>query len=184
MAEKKNGVVNNKLIGRVIIQGDRYFFESKDSCVYDIKQDEIAKRLAYSGEICIFELDKAPKLAASITGKITNIMGKEGDPIPEGLAIATIYNLTHPFNQNAIRQAENMPNEVTEDQWKGFRDLRDVDFVTIDPDTAKDFDDAVFAEKNDDGTYTLRVAIANVANYIEDGSPLYYEILAIATLRV
>ncbi len=176
MAEKKNGAVNNKLIGRVIIQGDRYFFESKDSCVYDIKQDEIAKRLAYSGEICIFELDKAPKLSASITGRITDIMGKEGDPIPEGLAIATIYNLTHPFNTNAVQQAERMPDEVTEEQWKGYRDLRHIDFVTIDPDTAKDFDDAVHAERNEDGSYTLRVAIANVANYIEDGSPLYYEI--------
>jgi len=181
MAEKHSGIVNNKIRGRVIVQGDRYFFESKDSCIYDIKQDEVAKRLAYSGELCIFELDKTPKLSSSISGRITDIIGKEGDPIPEGLAIASVHNLNVPFGKNAIQQTEDMPSSVAKAQWRGYRDLRDVDFVTIDPDTAKDFDDAVYAEKHDDGTYTLRVAIANVANYIHNGSPLYFEILSRGT---
>lgn len=177
MAEKRNVVLDEKLIGKVVIENGRYIFLSKTNMKFDIKQDEMAKRLAYSGEICIFEFDKNPKLSSDIIGKITQIMGKEGDPIPEGLAIATVHNLISPFGKNAMDQTSKLPTEVTKEQWEGYRDLRNIDFVTIDPDTAKDFDDSVYAEKNPDGSYTMRVAIANVANYIEEGSPLWYEIL-------
>ncbi len=173
----KNRKEEQKIIGRVFVSNDRYYFQSKDGEIWDIKQNDLAKRLAYSEELCIFTVSKDKAPSASIVGEITDVMGRAGDPLPEGLAIATVHNLTNPFSHSALRQAEAMPSTVTKEQFEGFRDLRDIPFVTIDPDRAKDFDDAVFAEKHEDGSYTLRVAIANVANYIDRGSPLHNEIM-------
>lgn len=178
MVDKNNKLTNNKIIGKVILRDNKYCFEAKNGDFINIAQDEIAKRLAYSGEICILELaDFKTQSINNIGGEIVEIIGKEGDPIPEGLAIAKVHNLITPFSEQALEETAKMPTNVTGEQWQGYRDLRHINFVTIDPDNAKDFDDAVYAEKNEDGTYTFMGAIANVANYIDKNSELYKEIL-------
>jgi len=182
MVDKNNKSTNNKIIGKVILKENKYCFEAKNGDFFNIAQDEIAKRLAYSGEICILEVsDFRTQSIRNIGGEIIEIIGKEGDPIPEGLAIAKVHNLTTPFSDEALDETSKMPINVTSEQWQGFRDLRHINFVTIDPDNAKDFDDAVYAEKNEDGTYTFMGAIANVANYIDKDREIYKEILSRGT---
>ena len=100
--------------------------------------------------------------------RVVEVVGKQGDPKTISLICLHEAGLSDHFPQNVIDQTEGM--KVPE---LGKReDLRNVPLVTIDGADARDFDDAVFAEKLDDGTYHLIVAIADVAHYVKFGTAL------------
>ncbi len=82
------------------------------------------------------------------------------------------YGLSPAFSDAALAEVKGMKVPTIED---GFEDLRDLPFITIDPDTAKDFDDAVLAVKNEDGTTDVYTAIAGVSRYVRPGMALYEE---------
>ncbi len=171
MAERINKT--GKIRGKVIVNNGKYFFEAKDGSRYFIKQNDIAKRLAYSKELCIFELDKNAKLSSDIMGNIVDIIGKEGEILPEIEALVIERGLNRPFTNGALREANDLPETVEQDDWKDYLDLRNKKFVSIDPDTAGDFDDIVCAEKNKDGSYNLYIGIAGVSHYVKKGSRLF-----------
>jgi ribonuclease R len=76
-----------------------------------------------------------------------------------------------------MNQAESIPNEVEYKDLKGRVDLRDVPFVTIDGEDARDFDDAVYCTPSNDtkGGWRLLVAIADVSHYVLPGTPIDQE---------
>jgi len=158
--------------GVVVKVNGLYYFSSRKGHLYNLPQTEEVKQLCNNGKLCVFELVTG-RNDQFLYGKIVEVMGNSGDPIPEGKAIAKSYDLIREPSQKVMDEVASIPQEVSGDQIKNIADLRDVPFVTIDPDTAKDFDDAVYACKNPDGTYTLKVAIANVASYIKPGSALF-----------
>src|SRR5260221_377412 len=82
------------------------------------------------------------------------------------------FDLPHEFSKKSLAAARAMPEEVRAEDLKGRRDLRDVPFVTIDGETAKDFDDAVHAVRDGKKGFRLRVAIADVSHYVHPGDPL------------
>ena len=173
-----------KFIGVVKNVNGKYVFENKEGFVFNIPQDEIAKRLAYSNEIAIAESTDGGRTQDECANvEIIEIMGKEGDPIPEGLAIAKLHGLVREVGEDVREQVASIPDKIDAKKFLSkFNDLRYVPFVTIDPDRAKDFDDAVYAEKLDDGTYIIRKAIANVAYYVGGKeSPLFEHIKNIGT---
>lgn len=97
--------------------------------------------------------------------RITEVLGRQGDPKTISLISLHEAGLSDSFPQDVLDETKDM--KVPE---LGKReDLRDVPLVTIDGADARDFDDAVFAEKLDDGTYHLIVAIADVAHYVKFG---------------
>ena len=69
------------------------------------------------------------------------------------------FDLPHEFSKKAMAQARAIPEELREEDFAGRKDLLDLHFVTIDGETARDFDDAVYARKEGKG-WRLRVAIA------------------------
>ncbi|MFN3505795.1 MAG: ribonuclease R, partial [Caldimicrobium sp.] len=81
---------------------------------------------------------------------------------------ATIYNYNLPqeFSEQVQKELNKLPEEVTEQDFKGRIDLRDLPFVTIDGETARDFDDAIYVKKTAKG-YKLWVAIADVSHYVK-----------------
>ncbi len=100
--------------------------------------------------------------------KITEILGKQGDPKTISLISLHEAGLSDSFPDEVIKDTKGMKVPPL-----GKReDLRDVPLVTIDGADARDFDDAVFAEKLDDGGFHLIVAIADVAHYVRHGSAL------------
>ncbi len=100
--------------------------------------------------------------------KIIEILGKQGDPKAISMISLHEAGLSDTFPDEVVREAQGL--EVP--SIKGREDLRKTPLVTIDGADARDFDDAVFAQKIDDGGYHLIVAIADVAHYVKAGSNL------------
>lgn len=104
-------------------------------------------------------------------GKVTKILGHINDPGVDILSVIMANNLPLEFPEEVIHQLEDIPEEVNEKEWAGRMDIRHLQTVTIDGEDAKDLDDAVTISKKDN-IYTLGVHIADVTNYVTEGSPL------------
>ena len=100
--------------------------------------------------------------------KITERLGRVDSPRAASLIASAIHSLPSVFSAEAIAESEAAPLPIL---TKDRTDLRDIPLVTIDGEDARDFDDAVFAEADDDGFHII-VAIAEVAFYVQEGSAL------------
>src|SRR5437867_7856407 len=104
-------------------------------------------------------------------GEIIEVLGPASSPGIDMLSIIRKYHLPAEFPKDVLDQAERISEEVDARQFEGREDLREEFIVTIDPDDARDFDDAVQVEKTTSG-WRLGVHIADVAAYVEPGSAL------------
>ena len=109
-------------------------------------------------------------------GMITEIIGHVNDPGTDILSIVKAYGLPEGFPDAVMNQVEGIRDEVTAEDLAGRKDLRDWQTVTIDGEDAKDLDDAITLTRTGDG-YRLGVHIADVTNYVTEGSPLDQEAL-------
>jgi len=109
-------------------------------------------------------------------GEIIELLGQEADIKVQEALVKSNHNIRLRFPSGSLRQAEALPAEPSEKDLQGRRDLTAKPFVTIDGATAKDFDDAILVEELKGG-YRLWVAIADVAHYVPEGSPLDREAL-------
>ncbi len=123
------------------------------------------------GEVATVELVAQPSKHAQPTGRVVEVLGNYADPGMEIEIALRKFDLPHEFSKRALALARAMPDQVREQDAKGRRDLRHLPFVTIDGETAKDFDDAVQAERDGRG-FRLRVAIADVSHYVRPGDAL------------
>ncbi|QGY38798.1 ribonuclease R [Pseudodesulfovibrio cashew] len=109
-------------------------------------------------------------------GQITGILGPEEDITVQEALVKSNHNIRTRFPSGSLSQAEALPEEPSEKDLRGRRDLTAKPFVTIDGSTARDFDDAILVEQRNNG-YRLWVAIADVSHYVPEGSPLDREAL-------
>ncbi|HHH51911.1 MAG TPA: VacB/RNase II family 3'-5' exoribonuclease, partial [Campylobacterales bacterium] len=108
----------------------------------------------------------------SLTDRVLEVFGDLSDPkVDEKISLA-LYNRADKFEQDCIDQAKKVEKFVNADKHPNRIDLRELDFCTIDPVTAKDFDDAIYFDIK---TYTLFVAIADVSHYVDYFSPIDQE---------
>ena len=108
----------------------------------------------------------------SLTDKVLEVFGHLADPkVDEKISLA-LYNRADKFEQDCIDQAKKVEKSVNANEHPNRIDLRELDFCTIDPVTAKDFDDAIYFDIK---SYTLFVAIADVSHYVEYFSPIDQE---------
>ncbi|MDP2173373.1 MAG: VacB/RNase II family 3'-5' exoribonuclease [Candidatus Cloacimonadaceae bacterium] len=98
-------------------------------------------------------------------GKVTEVLGLSGDPQVELLAVLRQYDLPMEFPEPVICEVNLIPEEISAEMISHRKDLRKLYTFTIDPASAKDFDDAISLEKHDSG-WTLYVHIADVAHYV------------------
>ena len=117
-------------------------------------------------------------------GRIKEILGHVNDPGTDILSLVRAYNLPEAFPEEVMKELENVPDQLPTEGLKdlpegfeGRRDLRDLQTVTIDGEDAKDLDDAVTLELLENGNYRLGVHIADVSNYVKEGSELDKEAL-------
>ena len=126
---------------------------------------------ARAGQVATVELVAQPSKHAQPIGRVVEVLGNYTDPGMEIEIALRKFDLPHEFSKKAMALARAMPDAVRPDDLKGRRDLRNLPFVTIDGETAKDFDDAVHAAREGDG-FRLRVAIADVSHYVRHGDAL------------
>ena len=126
---------------------------------------------AKHGQIVVAEILDFPTHVEQATGKIMQVIGDPGQKgIATDIAIHA-HGIPTDWPKAVRQQAKTIGREVSEDAKKNRIDLRDLNLVTIDGADARDFDDAVYCEPLGGG-YRLLVAIADVAHYVEKGSPL------------
>ncbi len=131
---------------------------------------------AKHGDMVVAEILDYPTAIEQATGRITTVIGVPGD---KGIATdVAIYAHAIPFKwpESVSTEVRDFGSDVPEESKHGRTELRDVDLITIDGADARDFDDAVYCKKTDNG-WRLLVAIADVANYVSIGSALDKEAL-------
>lgn len=126
---------------------------------------------AKPGQVVIVELTEQPSAHAHPMGKVVQILGNYADSGMEIEIALRKHKLPHEFSQVAIQQAESFPKLVQSADYKGRIDLRELPLITIDGETARDFDDAVYAEPQGKG-WRLIVAIADVSFYVKPDDAL------------
>ncbi len=109
-------------------------------------------------------------------GIVTEIIGHINDPGTDILSIVKAYGLPEEYPDEVMAQVGRISDEVTAADTAGRKDIRDWQTVTIDGEDAKDLDDAITISRTDTG-YRLGVHIADVTNYVTEGSPLDEEAL-------
>lgn len=110
-------------------------------------------------------------------GEIIEVLGPASQPGVDILSIIRKYHLQTEFPKNVLAEVERIPETVASDRHDGREDLRSQFIVTIDPDDARDFDDAIHVEKIDNEGWRLGVHIADVSAYVTPGSALDKEAL-------
>ena len=142
------------------VDNEYKFVDIKTSLEGNIYQDGVDLKIYKPGTL--FKVD-------ALTNRVTEVIGHIDDPKVDEKISLYLHNRYDEFPQDALNQAQKVPQEVKESELKGRVDLRDLPFCTIDPVTAKDFDDAIYWDEKE---HTLYVAIADVSHYVDYYSPI------------
>lgn len=134
-------------------------------------QVEDPNAMAKDGDLVAVQIEGYPDSPKGFWGKIISVLGDIEDPMNDSERMLHTHSIPYGFSKATQAEANGMPTEVLESEIKGRKDLRALKIVTIDGKTAKDFDDAVHAEKTETG-FRLIVAIADVSHYVKPGSAI------------
>jgi ribonuclease R len=161
-----------RLVGRVIRTSGVTIVAAEDKRInkdilipYHLDMD------AKSGQVVMIELTEQPSAHAQPMGKVIEILGNYADSGMEIEIALRKHNLPYEFSAEAVKLAESYPKLVQAADYKNRIDCREIPLITIDGETARDFDDAVYAEPQGKG-WRLVVAIADVSFYVKPGDVL------------
>ncbi len=132
---------------------------------------------AVDGHKVVVRLLKRLNNNTKYEGEVIEIIGHKNDPGVDILSIIYKYNIPIDFPDEVKEQVKKLPMEVTAEEIKGRKDLRNEMIFTIDGDDTKDIDDAISIKKYENGHYELGVHIADVSYYVKEGEPLDKEAL-------
>jgi ribonuclease R len=124
------------------------------------------------GMVVNVELLEYPEKGAGPVGRVVEILGHPGDFGIDVEIVIRKHHLPHQFPPEVVEQAQAIPSAISEADLEGRQDFRDMDIVTIDGETARDFDDAVWVDRLANGNYALHVHIADVSHYVRPGTPI------------
>jgi ribonuclease R len=185
---------NARVVGRFHREGAFAFVTASERRItQDILVEPDGAGAAQPGQIVTVELTVQPSVDAreiqtQPMGRVVEVLGNATDPGVEVEIALRKHELPFEFSEAAVAQAERYPAKLREVDAKGRVDLRELGLVTIDSETAKDFDDAVYCERIDAGSlakngesaraqkgFRLVVAIADVSHYVRHGDALDLE---------
>jgi len=126
---------------------------------------------AVEGDVVMVQLIAQPDKHQSPVGNIIEVIGQHMDPGLEIDIALRVHDIPDQWSEEVTQQVDAVPSRVMPSEIAERRDLRQIPFVTIDGEDAKDFDDAVYCELTQEG-WVLYVAIADVAHYVAAGSAL------------
>ncbi|MCX8587623.1 MULTISPECIES: ribonuclease R [unclassified Gilliamella] len=164
---------SNLIVGRYFIEQGVGFVVPDDSRLnFDILITGKPKRTVRMGTVVVVELQQRPERRQKAVGVIKEVLGENmGTNLAIDIALRN-HEIPYEFPKAVEKEVSKFGDEVPEKAKKGRKDLRDLPLVTIDGEDARDFDDAVYCQKNRGGGYRLWVAIADVSYYVRPDKAL------------
>ncbi len=170
----------NRLVGRFLRERGASIVVPEDQRIkHDILIPPQEINAAEHGQVVTVEILQQPTRHSQPMGRVIEVLGEIDDPGMEIEIAVRKFGVPHEFSDAAQERAARLPNAVRASDTKGRVDLRDVPFVTIDGEDARDFDDAVFCmpvnlgtEKRRRAGWRLLVAIADVSHYVRPGDAI------------
>ena len=165
---------HKRFVGTLQKQGTRWVVMPDGNVLTSvIEVADAGSRHIRAGSKVIVELTIYPQPNQVAQGVITEVLGKEGEKDVDLKSVIAQHNLPEKFPEEALEQARQAIEGVDWDHERATRlDLSSTTVVTIDPDDAKDYDDAISLEQVEGGHWELGVHIADVARFVPEGSPL------------
>jgi ribonuclease R len=125
------------------------------------------------GKAAVAKITRFPDMPRETPeGEIEVVLGNPGDPNVEVVKILVREGIEEAHPSDAVREAEAFGKEVARDACAGREDLTHLPLPTIDPEDARDHDDAVWGVREPDGSYRVWIAIADVSHYVRPGTAL------------
>jgi ribonuclease R len=163
---------NHSIVGRVYQEGNISFVVPDNKRIHqDILIPPEHLNGAIQGQFVVTEITTQPERHIKPVGRVTEIIG---DHMQTGMAVDIAirsHELPHEWPDDVLSECEQFNAENKEQELNSRLDIRDLPLVTIDGEDARDFDDAVYCEKQDTG-WRLLVAIADVSHYVRPGNAL------------
>ncbi|HEX5629466.1 MAG TPA: ribonuclease R, partial [Usitatibacteraceae bacterium] len=165
---------NARVVGRLFVEQGVMFIVAEDKRIaQDFLVPPDGAKGAKHGQVVVAEIIQQPTPKAEPIARVVEILGNYADPGMEIEIALRKHDLPNVFSGDSEKQAAKYGDKVLAKDLKGRKDLRDLPFVTIDGETAKDFDDAVCCEPLGKGKgHRLWVAIADVSHYVRPGDAL------------
>jgi len=163
---------NSRVVGRLYEEhGIQYVVAENRRITQDILVAPGEPGVTQVGQVVMLEILQHPNKHAQPIGRIVEVLGNYADPGMEIEIALRKHELPYEFPKDAERQAKAIPPLVSAENWAGREDIRNLPLVTIDGETARDFDDAVYCSPEKSG-FRLIVAIADVSHYVNTGDAL------------
>ena len=165
---------NDTLVGRFDVDhtGMGFVVPFDPRVVMDIQVPQGATKGADSGQLVVVGLDRWPTQTRGPIGHVAEVLGGLDEPGVDTALIIRKYRIPDEHDPAAVAQANRLGDAVKRRDLRGRTDFRALLTVTIDGETARDFDDAITIEALPHGHQRLGVHIADVAHYVEEGSAL------------
>ena len=164
-----------RIVGRMHSEHGVLFLVPDDRRIaHDILVPPAEAGRAKAGQVVTVDLVAPPSRHAQPIGRVAEVLGHHADPGMEIEIAVRKFDLPHEFSKAGLAQAKATPDTVREEDLRGRKDLRKLPFVTVDGETARDFDDAVYCRREGKG-FRLWVAIADVSHYVRHDDALDLE---------
>jgi len=162
-----------KVVGR-FMRGKNYSYviPEDERILPEVFIPEGETKRARPNQIVVAEITRYPTERARPEGRITHILGYPDDPEIVPQIIIHKYELPYRFTSTALKEAQNLPPAPSSHEHRNRVDLRGIPTFTIDGENAKDFDDAVSIERENDGSIKLYVSISDVSQYVREDTSL------------
>jgi len=162
-----------RIVGRYMAGAkDGFVVPDDHRLVQKIRIPKGAAGGARENNIVLTEVTRYPTRHDGPEGRILKVLGEAGDPSLDSEIIIHKYDLPDVFPEGVLREAAAIPSRISSAEFAARRDLRTLNFFTIDGETARDFDDAVAISRLPGEGFRLFVSIADVSHYVKEGSLL------------
>ncbi len=125
-----------------------------------------------NGHVVVSQLVEWESRDSTPQGRVVEILGSQDESDIDAKAVAASYGLSQSFPQDVLKEASDAAKQKIADQLPRRRDLRDLTVFTIDPESARDYDDALSIEVLEEGGFRVGVHIADVSHFVPEGSAL------------
>jgi len=162
-----------KIVGK-FMKGKNYSYliPEDERILGEVYIPEGETKRARPNQMVVAEIVQYPTERSRPEGRVIHILGYPDDPDVEPQIIIHKYDLPHRFSSGALREAKSLPPIPSSHEYTDRVDLREIPTFTIDGEKARDFDDAVSIEKDEEGGIRLFVSISDVSHYVKEGGAL------------